>query len=323
MDELKDLVLQSLDGNGTLDAIRAQLRSNVFKVVAGQKQGNRNESAKIMGAEFGLLALDLFAEFLELNEFGNTLPVFLQETQASEQRSYSQIENKFKVKKQPGKSLLAQIVQRANEIPSIPSIPSVPKKAEARVVKAEPIAEIPAFKPQRKEEKPQKGFDDLDFLTTGPPKRGSQQEEVKKQVETKKPEPFKQDSFDSFKEIKLEPFKDDKPKKVEPLKETPKTLEPIKDRPKALDPIKEKPKVLDPITTKPDVKESKPEPLPPLFSKSKPGLRLPSFEEDSNDAEKARLAKLDRDLAAIEAKEKAGKVVDLQMSDDYSEEFDE
>jgi hypothetical protein len=336
MEELKDLVLQSLDTNGTLDAIRAQLRSNVFKVIAGQKPIDRSEAAKIASHEFGLLAVDLFAEFLSQHEFGNTLSVFYQEAQVQE-RSPAQVQSKFQLKQQPGKTLLAQVLHKANELPT------PPKKPEARVVKGEPIAEIPAFRPQKREEKPQKQADDFEFWGSEPKKSSSPLEEVKKNAELQKAPPIKEVKPDPFKGLTLEPFKEDKPEtgrpKLEPVREKPK-LEPITDKPKTEpvkeqpkpapvkeqpkpEPVKEKPKLLDPISTKHGGKESKPEPLPPLFSRSKPGLLLPSFDDESNEGEKQRLAKFEKDLAAIEAKEKAGKVVDIQPTDEYSEEFDE
>lgn len=323
MDELKDAVLQSLDSNGTLDAIRAQLRSNVFKVIAGQKQSERSDSAKIIEHEFGLIAIELFTEFLELNDFSNTLSVFLQEAQAPEVKPLSQVESRFGVKRQPGKPLISQVIQRANQSPTVMKAVVAPKKPEPRVVKAEPIAEIPAFRPQKRDEKPKKPIDEFDFWGADPPKTETPFEEAKKKADVSKPEPIK---LDPFKDLKIDNFTDKqsqpaKEKLPEPVKERPK-LEPIKDKP-VVEPIKEKPKTLDPLPAKPETKESKAEPLPPLFSRSKPGLRLPSFEDDSNEGEKARLAKLEKDLAAIEAKEKAGKVVDIHQSDDYSEEFDE
>ena len=38
MDELKNLVIQSLETNGVLGQVRAQLRSCVFKVIDNQDQ---------------------------------------------------------------------------------------------------------------------------------------------------------------------------------------------------------------------------------------------------------------------------------------------
>ena len=38
MDELKNLVIQTLETNGILGQLRAQLRSSVFKVIDNQEQ---------------------------------------------------------------------------------------------------------------------------------------------------------------------------------------------------------------------------------------------------------------------------------------------
>jgi hypothetical protein len=44
MDELKNLVIQTLETNGALGQLRAQLRSSVFKVIDNQDQGGADKS---------------------------------------------------------------------------------------------------------------------------------------------------------------------------------------------------------------------------------------------------------------------------------------
>ena len=45
MDELKNLVIQSLETNGVLGQVRAQLRSCVFKVIDNQDQVESRKSS--------------------------------------------------------------------------------------------------------------------------------------------------------------------------------------------------------------------------------------------------------------------------------------
>ena len=70
MEELKDLVIQTLDTNGILDKIRAQLRANVFRSIEtqdtkGSAEDGPSEIESMMATDEGQMAVELMRDFLE------------------------------------------------------------------------------------------------------------------------------------------------------------------------------------------------------------------------------------------------------------------
>ena len=82
MEELKNLVVETLDKNGSLDSIRAQLRSSVFGAIQSEQKKNiKTEASKIMETEVGEYSAELLRDFLEKTEAVHTLHVFSLESQ--------------------------------------------------------------------------------------------------------------------------------------------------------------------------------------------------------------------------------------------------
>jgi hypothetical protein len=82
MEDLKDLVVKTLDKNGSLDTIRAQLRSSVFGAIQSeQKKPIKTEANKIMETDIGQYSAELLRNFLEKSEAVHTLHVFSLESQ--------------------------------------------------------------------------------------------------------------------------------------------------------------------------------------------------------------------------------------------------
>lgn len=82
MEDLKELIIQTLDAAGVLDTIRAQLRVNVFKAIQsedGKVVAEKSEAVKAAETENGLLAAELFRDFLETYKMNYTLNVFVPE----------------------------------------------------------------------------------------------------------------------------------------------------------------------------------------------------------------------------------------------------
>ena len=89
MDELKNLVIQSLETNGVLGQVRAQLRSCVFKVIDNQDQVEQRRSSfhfenpkakSLRDSKDGSLMAELIQEFLEFYRLDYSLAIFKPET---------------------------------------------------------------------------------------------------------------------------------------------------------------------------------------------------------------------------------------------------
>lgn len=84
MDELKNLVLQTLEAKGVLGPIRAKLRTCVFKVVEQEDanlKGTGNylenpQAARLTESEEGLICAELIRDFLEHYKMEYTLQIF-------------------------------------------------------------------------------------------------------------------------------------------------------------------------------------------------------------------------------------------------------
>ena len=85
MDELKNLVIQSLEANGVLGQVRAQLRSCVFKTIDNQDQVEQRRSSfhwenplakKMREDSQAMVAAEIISEFLEFYRLDYSLAVF-------------------------------------------------------------------------------------------------------------------------------------------------------------------------------------------------------------------------------------------------------
>ena len=87
MDELKNLVIQTLETNGILGQIRTKLRSSVFKVIdnndpTGKERAMHWENPlaqKVLDTAESALAADLIREYLEFYRLDYTLSIFIPE----------------------------------------------------------------------------------------------------------------------------------------------------------------------------------------------------------------------------------------------------
>ena len=101
MDELKNLVIQTLETNGILGQLRAQLRSCVFKVIDNQDQVEKGQSSfhwenpqakKIMQSASGVVCAELIREFLEFYRLDYSLQIYLPEVNLNHQSAMSKEE---------------------------------------------------------------------------------------------------------------------------------------------------------------------------------------------------------------------------------------
>jgi hypothetical protein len=83
MDDLKELVIQSLDANGVLDKIRAELRVSVSKAIENQQPTSlsleKSKAANAVKTEEGRLCGELLRDFLDCYMMSYSLHVFLPE----------------------------------------------------------------------------------------------------------------------------------------------------------------------------------------------------------------------------------------------------
>lgn len=130
MEELKNLVVETLDKNGSLDSIRAQLRSSVFGAIQSeQKKSIKTEASKIMETEVGEYSAELLRDFLEKSEAVHTLHVFSLESQIKPE-SKGKLAKKFALGQEPTPALFKLIRDfRENFKPSL----DPPKPIEEKV----------------------------------------------------------------------------------------------------------------------------------------------------------------------------------------------
>lgn len=87
MDELKNLVIQTLETNGILGQIRAKLRSSVFKVIDNNDPSGKERALhwenplaqKVLDTTESALAADLIREYMEFYRLDYSLSIFIPE----------------------------------------------------------------------------------------------------------------------------------------------------------------------------------------------------------------------------------------------------
>lgn len=104
MEELKNIVIQTLESNGILGNLRAQLRASVFKVIDSQDKNLKDGcgfqwenplAPKIIETVEGEMCIDIIREFLEFYRMDYTLSTFLPECSLSQEpKTRQEIEQK-------------------------------------------------------------------------------------------------------------------------------------------------------------------------------------------------------------------------------------
>lgn len=105
MEELKNIVIQTLESNGILGNLRAQLRASVFKVIDSQDKNLKDGcgfqwenplAPKIIETAEGMMWIDLIREFLEFYRMDYTLSTFLPECSLSQEpKTRTEMEEKI------------------------------------------------------------------------------------------------------------------------------------------------------------------------------------------------------------------------------------
>jgi len=108
INELKNLVIQSLEANGVLGQIRAQIRSSVFKIIEMQETTAKKSAGfhwenplaqTIYEHKEGAVALELIHDFLEFFKMDYTLSVFNHESNLKDPAKKEELAKKLGVTK--------------------------------------------------------------------------------------------------------------------------------------------------------------------------------------------------------------------------------
>jgi hypothetical protein len=119
INELKNLVIQSLEGNGVLGQIRAQIRASVFKIIEMQEANTKKNAGffwenplcqKIYDNKEGKIALEIINEFLEFFKMDYTLSVFTHESNLKDTTGRDDLQKRLGVKGDNNKPLLFHII---------------------------------------------------------------------------------------------------------------------------------------------------------------------------------------------------------------------
>jgi flagellar biosynthesis GTPase FlhF len=106
INDLKNIVIQSLESKGILSQLRAQIRSSVFKIIEDQESKDAKNPAffwenplcqKIHDTEEGLLSIELMHEFFEFFRMDYTNNVFIHESNYKESFTRDMVKKKLHV----------------------------------------------------------------------------------------------------------------------------------------------------------------------------------------------------------------------------------
>ena len=123
INDLKNIVIQSLESKGILSQLRAQIRSSVFKIIEDQESKENKNPAffwenplcqKIHESDEGLQAVELMHEFFEFFRMDYTNNVFVHESNYKETFSRDDVLKKLHIEKQSTKEdqpLLMNIIR--------------------------------------------------------------------------------------------------------------------------------------------------------------------------------------------------------------------
>ena len=236
MEEMKELIIQSLETKGVLGQIRAHLRSAVFKVVDEQDQqfntgcGLKWENKtlyKILETKIGTLFAEIIREFMEYFRMDYSLSIFIPECGISPERlNRKEILGKLGIMNNPSNDkftaglhlpLLYYIINYfISELKENPNkvIDSIKKYQSDIEAKSDELIEnnmTEYFKNQKMEEEniPLSN----NSRETNPPKKEEKKEEIKDEVLKKeKKEEIKNEIKEEKKEAKKEEKKEEIPK---------------------------------------------------------------------------------------------------------------
>ncbi len=118
MEDLKDLIINTLDAQGVLGEIRAQLRMLVFKSIDNEGKQlpyDKTPAMQLAESDQGRLCLELLKDFLAFFKLNLSLNVLLPETRLTEEMPPEKLRELLGFRPEPGSPLLFQILDKLNE----------------------------------------------------------------------------------------------------------------------------------------------------------------------------------------------------------------
>ena len=124
MDDLKNVVIQTLEEEGTLGQLRAQLRARVFKAIEKNAEPAAKQAAgfqwqnpaaqKVLETEEARLVAHMIKEYLDFYRMEYTLSVYVPEAALSNQESLSreELQRKAGLQSQTQTPLLVQMLKQ-------------------------------------------------------------------------------------------------------------------------------------------------------------------------------------------------------------------
>ena len=124
MDDLKNVVIQTLEDEGTLGQLRAQLRARVFKAIEKNAEPAAKQAAgfqwqnpaaqKVHETEEARLVAHMIKEYLDFYRMEYTLSVYVPEAALSNQESLSreELQRKAGLQSQTQTPLLVQMLKQ-------------------------------------------------------------------------------------------------------------------------------------------------------------------------------------------------------------------
>ena len=121
-DDLKKLVVSTLEKNGVLGELRAMIRSHVYNAIEKDDyEHQRPKAAKLLSTPDGETVAELVAEFLEFYHLQHSLKIFAPEISLpSQRRSRSDLAHSCNLSKpDPETSLLQQLLAQTTEVKAL------------------------------------------------------------------------------------------------------------------------------------------------------------------------------------------------------------
>jgi len=239
MEEMKELIIQSLETKGVLGQIRAHLRSAVFKVVDEQDQqfntgcGLKWENKtlyKILETKIGTLLAEIIREFMEYFRMDYSLSIFIPECGISPERlNRKEILGKLGIMNNPQNDkftaglhlpLLYYIINYfISELKENPNkvIDSIKKYQNDIEAKSDELIEnnmTEYFKNQKMEEENIPLSNNSRDVNPPSGKSDEKKEEKKEEIKEEIPKEKKEDVKNEIKEEKKEPKKEEKKEEI-------------------------------------------------------------------------------------------------------------
>ena len=134
MEDLKDLIINTLDAQGTLGDIRAQLRMLVFKSIDNEGKQvpyDKTPAMQLAESDQGRLCVEILRDFFAYFKLNLSLNVLLPETRVSEELSQEKLRDLLGFRPEPGSPILFQILEKINE-PDLAPVPVKPLPVQSK-----------------------------------------------------------------------------------------------------------------------------------------------------------------------------------------------